>query len=133
LPAVMSYWPCIWPAITVSLLIAGTNFTFSPWVLNSPSCSATKNPAESTAGTTATVRSGFSAPAASAVPRPPEHAATAKTSKPAAISGIPGTRQVLISPLARTCHVRPIVYDDSPYVKRFVEFIADHSYPGGMI
>jgi hypothetical protein len=60
----MSYSPLTWSAITVSLLIAGTNRTFSPRSRNRPSCSATKKPAESTAGTTATVRSGFSTPAA---------------------------------------------------------------------
>jgi hypothetical protein len=32
----MSNWPLTWSAITVSLLVAGVKWTFSPWALNRP-------------------------------------------------------------------------------------------------
>src|SRR5580658_6135280 len=44
--------------MTVSELIAGMNVTCRPCAVNSPWCRATKKPAESTAGTTATFRFG---------------------------------------------------------------------------
>ena len=61
MPPVMSYVPATWPAIAVSLLSAALKLTVSPCALNRPLSSATKKPAESTAGTTATFSTGFPA------------------------------------------------------------------------
>src|SRR5271167_953732 len=98
----MSYSPCTWPPITVSLLVAGVKVTFSPWALNRPSLSATKKPAESRAGTTATFRFGFSTPDEAAAPRPLEHPATSASAAAVTTSALPGTRLGLVAlPLPR--------------------------------
>ena len=70
MPPVMSYVPATWPAIAVSLLAAALKLTVSPCALNRPLSSATKKPAESTAGTTATFSTGFSGRDAFAAPPP---------------------------------------------------------------
>ena len=96
MPPVMSTLPaaCWW--ITVALLMAGLKVTFRPWALNKPSSSAMKKPAESTAGTTATVRSGFSNPGVPAALPPAEHP-TASSVTTVTSSAVPRTRLVLIS------------------------------------
>src|SRR5271167_969000 len=91
----MSYSPCTWPPITVSLLVAGVKVTFSPWALNRPSLSATKKPAESKAGTTATFRFGFSMPDEAAPPAL-EHPAASASAVAVTSSALPRTRLVLI-------------------------------------
>src|SRR6516164_7354320 len=57
-----------WALMTVAELTAGTKVTCRPCAVNRPSCRATKKPAESTAGTTATLRSGCSMPDVAAFP-----------------------------------------------------------------
>src|SRR5438874_8959710 len=57
-----------WALMTVAELTAGTKVTCRPCAVNRPSCRATKKPAESTAGTTATFRSGCSMPVVAAFP-----------------------------------------------------------------
>src|SRR5215472_14487610 len=115
----MSILPSACRLITVALLMAGTNFTFSPWALNKPCSSAMKKPAESTAGTTATVRSGFSTPGVLAALPPAEHPPATSTaaitssavprtpavSKPrrdslAAVTPPPGAREAMKTPPA---------------------------------
>src|SRR5450432_4659730 len=65
--------------MTVALLMAGTIFTCRPSAANRPSCSAMYKPAESSAGTAATVRFVFSRPVGAVDPPPPfEHAAAIK-------------------------------------------------------
>src|SRR6185312_16517247 len=57
-----------WALMTVAELTAGTKVTCRPCAVNRPSCRATKKPAESTAGTTATFRSGCSTLGVAAFP-----------------------------------------------------------------
>ena len=57
-----------WALMTVAELTAGTKVTCRPCAVNRPWCRATKKPAESTAGTTATSRSGCSMPGVAAFP-----------------------------------------------------------------
>src|ERR1035437_4289414 len=59
-----------WALMTVSELTAGMKVTCRPCAANRPSCRATKKPAESTAGTTATFRSGCSIAGAAAFSPP---------------------------------------------------------------
>jgi hypothetical protein len=73
----MSYAPATCWSITLSLLVAAMKLTVSPRALNKPWSSATKKPAESTAGTTATFRTGFSTWGAAGAPPPEQPAASA--------------------------------------------------------
>src|SRR5580704_15194265 len=59
-----------WALMTVSELTAGMKVTCRPRAANRPWCRATKKPAESTAGTTATFRFGCSMTGGSAFPPP---------------------------------------------------------------
>src|SRR5437879_5535060 len=57
-----------WALMTVAELTAGTKVTCRPRAVNRPWCRAMKKPAESTAGTTATFRSGCAMPDVAAFP-----------------------------------------------------------------
>src|SRR5260370_9051169 len=93
----MSYLPATWSAITVSLLVAGKKWTLSPWARNRFWYSATKKPAESSAGTTATLRSVFSRPGAFAAPPPLEQPAASASAASVTKSALARTRLVVIS------------------------------------
>jgi len=84
--------------LDTSLLVAALKVTFSPWALNRPSLSATKKPAESAAGTTATFRFGSSTLDEAAAPPPLEHPATSASASAVAVtsSALPRSRLVLI-------------------------------------
>src|SRR5580658_1119167 len=93
----MSYWPLTCPLITVSLLVAGVKATCRPSLANSPSYSATKKPAESRAGTTATFRSGFSMPDVAAASPTAEHPLANTSAAAAASRATPRTRLAVIA------------------------------------
>jgi hypothetical protein len=78
-------------AIAVSLLLTGTKLTVSPCALNRPRSSATKKPAESTAGTTATFSTGFSGRGAFAAPPPFEQPAVSARAMAVTSSARPRT------------------------------------------
>src|SRR5947208_17191591 len=80
--------------MAVSLLLTGVKLTVSPCALNRPRSSATKKPAESTAGTTATSSTGFSGCGAFAAPPPFEQPAVS----PSATAVTSSTRLILIAP-----------------------------------
>src|SRR6476660_7917894 len=90
----MSYAPATCLAIAVSLLLTGTKLTVSPCALNRPRSSATKKPAESTAGTTATFSTGFSGRAAFAAPPPFEQPAVSASATAVTSSARPRTRLI---------------------------------------
>ena len=85
--------------MTVAELTAGTKVTCRPCAVNRPSCRATKKPAESTAGTTATFRSGCSMPGVAAFP-PPESLGTnriARTTTAATAPSISAARTARVN------------------------------------
>src|SRR5947207_11092995 len=77
-----------------SLLLTGVKLTVSPCALNRPRSSATKKPAESTAGTTATFSTGFSGGAAFDAPPPFEQPAVSARAAAATSSARPRTRLI---------------------------------------
>ena len=71
-------------------LIAGTIVTCRPSAANSPRCCAMYSPAESTAGTAATLRLVFSSPPGAAELPPPRAAADGEQSAQSDERGQPG-------------------------------------------
>src|SRR5580700_10621020 len=85
-----SGWLSAWALMTVSELTAGMNVTFRPCAANKPWCRATKKPAESTAGTTATFSCGSSMTGGAASP-PPASFGTNRIAKTATATMAPTT------------------------------------------
>src|SRR6266567_3531560 len=93
--------------MTVSALSAGVYLIVSPCSANSPLCSATKNPAESTLGTAATLRmwvsSGPVAPAAVApepMPIRPQPDSAGRASRESARTGAKARRNLRLAMVA---------------------------------
>ncbi len=85
-----SGWLSAWALMTVSELTAGMNVTCRPRAANKPWCRATKKPAESTAGTTPTFRSGSEMTDGAASP-PPATFGRNRIAKTAAATTAPTT------------------------------------------
>src|ERR1700685_4494708 len=89
--------------MTVALLMAGTIFTCRPWAANSPSCSAMYTPAESAAGTAATVRSRFYKLDGDADPRALVQPAARRPTATVALNTRKGRLSMASAPTNSTC------------------------------